>query len=102
GEFVPDGVNVSGGVVGEEVRPYLSLTQKLGLVLAAIGTGTPTSITVEVRGELSNEDVSILSLAALRGAFNGLVESQVTFVNAPKLAEQLGVAVDIVKEPESA
>ncbi|GAB3907436.1 phosphoglycerate dehydrogenase [Kibdelosporangium lantanae] len=102
GDFVPDGVNVAGGVVGEEVRPYLALTQKLGLVLAAIGGGTPTSITVEVRGELSNEDVSILSLAALRGAFHGVVESQVTFVNAPRLAEELGVAVDIVKEPESA
>ncbi|TCO57058.1 phosphoglycerate dehydrogenase [Actinocrispum wychmicini] len=102
GDFVPDGVNVAGGAVGEEVRPYLPLTQKLGLVLAALGSGTPASITVEVRGELSNEDVSILALAALRGAFHGVVESQVTFVNAPRLAEELGVAVDIVKEPESA
>jgi D-3-phosphoglycerate dehydrogenase len=102
GDFVPDGVNVAGGVVGEEVRPYLPLTQKLGLVLAALGGGTPASITVEVRGELSNEDVSILPLAALRGAFHGLVDSQVTFVNAPRLAAELGVAVEIVKEPESA
>jgi D-3-phosphoglycerate dehydrogenase len=102
GDFVPDGVNVAGGVVGEEVRPYLPLTQKLGLVVAALGGGTPASITVEVRGELSNEDVSILPLAALRGAFHGVVESQVTFVNAPRLAEELGVAVEIVKEPESA
>jgi D-3-phosphoglycerate dehydrogenase len=101
GDFVPDGVNVAGGAVGEEVRPYLPLTQKLGLVLAATGSGTPASITVEVRGELSNEDVDILSLAALRGAFHGIVESQVTFVNAPRLAAELGVAVDIVKEPES-
>lgn len=102
GDFVPDGVNVVGGAVGEEVRPYLPLTHKLGLVLAATGNGTPTSLTVEVRGELSNEDVSILALAAERGAFHGLVDSPVTFVNAPRLAEQLGVAVDIVKEPESA
>jgi D-3-phosphoglycerate dehydrogenase len=101
GDFVPDGVNVDGGVVGEEVQPWLPLTQKLGLVLAALGNGTPASITVEVRGELSNEDTSILQLAALRGAFHGLVESQVTFVNAPKLAQQLGVAVNLVKEPES-
>ncbi|MET0134324.1 MAG: phosphoglycerate dehydrogenase [Kibdelosporangium sp.] len=102
GDFVPDGVNVAGGAVGEEVRPYLPLTQKLGLVLAALGSGTPASITVEVRGELSNEDVSILPLAALRGAFRGVVDSQVTFVNAPRLAEELGVEVGIVKESESA
>jgi D-3-phosphoglycerate dehydrogenase / 2-oxoglutarate reductase len=102
GDFVPDGVNVDGGVVGEVVQPWLPLTQKLGLVLSALGNGTPASITVEVRGELSNEDVSILQLAALRGAFHGLVESQVTFVNAPRLAQELGVEVGLVKEPESA
>ncbi|HEX6343121.1 phosphoglycerate dehydrogenase [Umezawaea sp.] len=103
GDFVPDAVNVQGGgVVGEEVRPYLPLVQKLGTVLAALSTKAPTSVTVEVRGELSNEDVAVLPLAALRGVFSRVVEEQVTFVNAPNLASSLGVAVDLVKEPESA
>lgn len=103
GEFVPDAVNVQGGgVVGEEVRPYLPLVQKLGTVLAALSTKAPTSVTVEVRGELSNEDVAVLPLAALRGVFSSVVEEQVTFVNAPNLAASLGVAVELVKEPESA
>ena len=103
GDFVPDAVNVQGGgVVGEEVRPYLPLVQKLGTVLAALSTKAPTSVTVEVRGELSNEDVAVLPLAALRGVFSSVVEEQVTFVNAPNLASSLGVAVELVKEPESA
>lgn len=102
GEFVPDAVNVaSGAVVGEEVRPYLPLTQKLGTVLAALSGKTPTSITVEVRGELSTEDLTVLPLAAMRGVFSGIVEDQVTFVNAPRLAATLGVVVDVVQEPES-
>lgn len=68
GEFVPDAVNViSGGVVGEEVRPYLPLTLKLGTVLAALIDRPPASIAVEVRGELAAEDVAVLPLAALRG-----------------------------------
>jgi D-3-phosphoglycerate dehydrogenase / 2-oxoglutarate reductase len=103
GDFVPDAVNVQGGgVVGEEVRPYLPLVQKLGTVLAALSKKAPTSVTVEVRGELSNEDVAVLPLAALRGVFSSVVEEQVTFVNAPNLASSLGVAVELVKEPESA
>ncbi|HEY4018718.1 MAG TPA: phosphoglycerate dehydrogenase [Pseudonocardiaceae bacterium] len=103
GDFVPDAVNVqTGGVVGEEVKPYLPLTQKLGSVLAALASKAPASVTVTVRGELSNEDVTVLPLAALRGVFGGIVDQQVTFVNAPALAEELGVAVELTKEPESA
>lgn len=103
GEFVPDAVNVqTTGVVGEEVRPYLPLVQKLGTVVAALAPKAPTAVTVEVRGELAAEDVSILPLAALRGVFSGVVEEQVTFVNAPKLAEDMGVRVELATEPESA
>ena len=103
GEFVPDAVNVqAGGVVNDEVRPYLPLTQKLGRLAAALGAKPPVSVTVQVCGELSGEDVRVLPLAALRGVFSGMVESQVTFVNAPALAAELGVSVELSVEAESA
>ena len=102
GEFVPDAVNViSGGTVGEEVRPYLPLTLKLGTVLAALTDGPPASITVEVRGELAAEDVAVLPLAALRGVFASAVEDHVSFVNASKLAEERDVQVSVTTATES-
>jgi len=56
-----DAVNViSGGVVGEEVRPWLPLAQKLGTVLATLTARSPDSVTVDVRGELAAEDVTVL------------------------------------------
>ncbi|WP_164860594.1 phosphoglycerate dehydrogenase [Rhodococcus sp. X156] len=102
GDFVPDAVNVqAGGVVGEEVAPWLELVRKLGVLLGAVSGSLPTSVTVEVRGELASEDVTVLQLAALRGLFSGAVEEQVTFVNAPSIAEERGVSVEVTTATES-
>jgi D-3-phosphoglycerate dehydrogenase / 2-oxoglutarate reductase len=102
GEFVPDAVNVQiTGAVGEEVRPWLPLTRKLGTLLYALANRVPSSVTVEVLGELSDEDVSVLPLAALRGVFDDVVEDQVTFVNVPALAEERGVTYQVRTAPES-
>jgi D-3-phosphoglycerate dehydrogenase len=102
GEFVPDAVNVqAGGVVVEEVRPALPLVEKLGQVLTALAGGVTTALEVEVRGELSAYDVSVLQLAALKGFFTGVVEERVTFVNAPALAAERGVEVSLLTESES-
>jgi D-3-phosphoglycerate dehydrogenase len=102
GEFVPDAVNVqAGGVVVEEVRPALPLVEKLGHVFTALAGGVAASVEVQVRGELSAYDVSVLQLAALKGVFASVVEEQVTFVNAPTLAAERGVEVSLTKESES-
>ncbi|CAA9213469.1 MAG: D-3-phosphoglycerate dehydrogenase [uncultured Corynebacteriales bacterium] len=96
GEFVPDAVNVqAGGPVAEEVRPGLPLAEKLGRVFTALAAGVAQSITVEVRGEISAYDVSVLQLAALKGVFSDVVSEQVTFVNAPLLAKDRGVDVGL-------
>jgi D-3-phosphoglycerate dehydrogenase / 2-oxoglutarate reductase len=100
GDFVPDAVNVQGGTVGEEVRPWLGITQKLGTLLSTL-VGQPSTVTVEVRGELAHEDVGVLELAALRGVFGEVVDEPVTFVNAPALAAERGVTVEVETASES-
>jgi len=102
GEFVPDAVNVqAGGVVVEEVRPALPLVEKLGRVFTALAGGVAASLEVEVRGEITAYDVSVLQLAALKGVFADVVEEQVTFVNAPALATERGVEVSLTTNPDS-
>jgi D-3-phosphoglycerate dehydrogenase len=102
GEFVPDAVNVqAGGVVAEDVRPGLPLAEKLGRVFTAVAGELAQSITVEVRGEIVEHDVSVLQLAVLKGVFADVVEESVTFVNAPLLAKERGVEVGITTSPES-
>ena len=101
GEFVPDAVNVQGGSVDEDVRPGLPLAEKLGRIFTALAGAVATRIEVEVRGEIVSHDVRVLQLAALKGVFSGVVDTAVTYVNAPLLASERGVEVSLVTEAES-
>ena len=95
GEFVPDAVNVSGGHVDEEVALWLELARKLGLVAGHLLGGAPVTLEVEARGELSTEAVDILGLSAMRGVFSAIIDEPVTFVNAPRIAEERDVELKV-------
>jgi len=102
GELVPDAVNVAGGIIDPFVRPGIALVEKLGQVLAAVaGHGALTDLEVDVRGELAAYDVSVYRLAALKGYFTNLVTENVSYVNAPLLAEQRGIASSLNVSEES-
>jgi D-3-phosphoglycerate dehydrogenase len=101
GELVPDAVNVQGGVIAEDVRPGLPLTEKLGRIFTALAGEVAQQLDVEVRGEITEYDVRVLELAALKGVFTDVVEESVSYVNAPVLAAERGLAVRLVTDPES-
>ncbi len=101
GEFVPDAVNVQGTGVAEELKPGLPLTEKLGRVFTSLAGTLATRIDVEVRGEIVEHDVKVLELAALKGVFTDVVEDAVTFVNAPLLAKERGVEVNLVTSEDN-
>jgi D-3-phosphoglycerate dehydrogenase len=101
GELVPDAVNVAGGVIDPYVRPGIPLVEKLGQLFAGLAHGRLTSLDVEVHGELVDYDVSVLKLAALKGVFTNVVSETVSYVNAPLLAEQRGIAVRLITDAES-
>jgi D-3-phosphoglycerate dehydrogenase len=101
GDLVPDAVNVAGGLIDPYVRPGIALVEKLGQILSALAQSPLTSLDVEVHGELNAYDVSVLRLAALKGVFTPIVSETVSYVNAPLLAEQRGVAVRLVQDDVS-
>lgn len=101
GELVPDAVNVRGGLIAEEVRPLLPLAENLGRIVCALADTAITNVKVTVFGELIEHDLAILELSALKGIFSQLVDEQVSYVNAPLLAKERGVTVELTKEPLS-
>jgi D-3-phosphoglycerate dehydrogenase len=95
GELVPDAVNVQGGPIADDLRPWLPLAEKLGRIFAAIAGGATTAIAVEARGEMARLEVGVLGLAAMKGLFSDVTEEPVTYVNAPLVAKERGVEVSL-------
>jgi D-3-phosphoglycerate dehydrogenase / 2-oxoglutarate reductase len=101
GEFVPDAVNVQGGAVAEDLRPWLPLTEKLGRVFAALAGGATASVAVEAKGEIAALDVSVLELAVMKGMFADVTEEPVSYVNAPLVAKERGVELSLAADQVS-
>ncbi|MDL9944120.1 phosphoglycerate dehydrogenase [Gordonia sp. ABSL11-1] len=101
GHFVPDAVNITGGAVDEEVSPWLEVARKLGVLVGAISKEPPTSLVVDVRGEIAANNVDVLGLSALRGLFSAVLDEPVTFVNAPAVAADRGVTSEVTTASES-
>jgi D-3-phosphoglycerate dehydrogenase len=101
GELVPDAVNVKGGAIDQAVRPALPLVEKLAQVATALAGERIASIDVEVRGEISVHDVSVLSTSALKGALIAMGAEDVTYVNAPNLATERGLTSVVTTDADS-
>lgn len=104
GEFVPSAVNLSARAeVPEAVRPFMPLTERLGRIFTAVvrspGGIDSGGITVEYVGRLAEEDTQALTLAALRGLLVDVVHEPVTYVNAPLLAQERGLAISTLTSP---
>ena len=101
GELVPDAVNVKGGEIHEEIRPSLPLVEKLSQVATALADELPVSVEVIVRGEVSEYDCSVLATSALKGALVATGAEDVTYVNAPGLAQERGFNSTVTTDPVS-
>ena len=101
GELVPDAVNVKGGLIAEEIRPSLPLVEKLGAVLFGLCGEVPVSVEVEVRGEIAAFDCSVLATSAAVGLLNKVGAEDVTYVNAPSIAQERGLQTTVTTEAAS-
>jgi D-3-phosphoglycerate dehydrogenase len=93
GDFVPLAVNVGAGEASETVRPFLPLAERLGRIFASLNEGLPDQLDIEYQGALAGYDTRILTLSILKGLFAAGTEEPVSYVNAPQLAEERGLAV---------
>lgn len=95
GELVLSAVNVDlGSAVPDDVASYLPVAEQLGQVFTSLAGGLPERMTVRVAGRVGAGEVRPIALAVLKGALSAVTSRPVTYVNAPALAAQHGIAVD--------
>lgn len=93
GEFVPFAVNIAASETNKTLRPFVPLAERLGRVFASLVGGIPTDFEVITSGEIGAYDSRIVTLSALKGLLSLLSPENVSFVNAPLIAKNLGITV---------
>jgi len=94
-DTVINAVNVP-SVTGEllkKLKPFLLLSEKMGLMLSQMTSGPITEIAIEYAGDFQNLDLTPVTIAAVKGLLSPMVEYGINSVNATSLANQMGIKV---------
>jgi D-3-phosphoglycerate dehydrogenase / 2-oxoglutarate reductase len=76
-----------------EIRPYLTLAEKLGALQAGLAAGPIRQVEIEVHGDAVSELVRAVAAASLKGILQKTHEGPLNYINAPFLAEEAGIKV---------
>jgi len=79
--------------VMEKVKPFLPLAEKLGRFSAQISEGQIKEIVIGYYGEVAQKDVSLVTVAALKGVLDVKMGEPVNYVNAQLIAKDRGIKV---------
>ncbi|MEW6510015.1 MAG: phosphoglycerate dehydrogenase [Bacteroidota bacterium] len=82
-----------------EVRPYVTLAEKLGHLAAQMTAGKLRRVNVIGAGEIVTSTMELLKAGVLKGILSHSQPDPVNFINAPFLAAELGLTVGESREP---
>ena len=77
----------------ETLRPYLDLSQRLGLFLGQIVETGITSVEAQYCGDVADLDFKPITTSFLTGMLTPIMKEDVNQVNAPMVAEERGITV---------
>ena len=76
-----------------ELRPYLTLAEKLGSLVAQLAEGRMQQVQIDYAGEVAALATQPLTVTFLKGLLRAILGENVTDVNAPYLARSRGLKV---------
>ena len=81
-----------------ELKPYMLLAEKLGSLQAQVMKGKLRELAIEARGELLQKHIELLTTGVLKGFFSRMMSQPVNYINAPVLAQSMGIRISEKKE----
>ena len=102
GDFVPFAVNVAASRgVGERAAVPAARRARRPVVHRPRRRRAERRCNIEYEGEIADYDCRVLTLSVLKGVLAPVVDEPVSFVNAPQIAEQRGIAVRETKSSDA-
>ena len=77
----------------EEMRLYLDLGRRLGMLHSQMDRGTVKKATLRYRGEVANKNTRLITASFAAGWMESALEDQVNLVNAEYLAKERGISI---------
>jgi D-3-phosphoglycerate dehydrogenase len=75
-------------------RPYVTLAERLGSLVAQAAAVRPARIRIRYAGEVAEVGTHLLRSAVLAGLLNAVLDEKVNVVNAPQVAAARGLTVE--------
>lgn len=82
------------------LQPYLTFGEKLGRLLAQLAPRRIERLAIEYCGKAAELEIGPISRSVLKGFLESAEGGDVNYVNAPSIAEQLGIRVGEIKSSE--
>jgi D-3-phosphoglycerate dehydrogenase / 2-oxoglutarate reductase len=76
-----------------ELRPYVDLARRLGLLHAQMAQGAIQKVELQYRGEISKRSTRLITAAFAAGLLEACLDQQVNIVNARLLAQERGIGI---------
>ena len=83
----------------QEVRPFVTLAEKMGSLVVQMTAGKVRRVQIGTWGDLVTSSIDLLRAGILKGILSRVLPDPVNYINAPFLAEEMGLAV--VEQRES-
>ncbi|OGR93094.1 MAG: phosphoglycerate dehydrogenase [Elusimicrobia bacterium RIFCSPLOWO2_01_FULL_59_12] len=74
-----------------ELEPYILLAEKLGKFITQLFEGAVKELRITYAGDISQKNTTPLTLAALKGFLDPILDLEVNLINAPHLARERGL-----------